>query len=118
MSKVENSNCGNDIDMLEFMANASMIFSGFAMKSLAIESKVQALEDRVEQLQRSGKNTWVTLSVIAKMHDLSRDALRKRLQNGDFEEGVDFKWDGNRIVVRQEAVIRLQRQRRRSNGQN
>ena len=47
---------------------------------------------------------------------LTTDALRKQLQNGDFEEGVDFKRDGNKIIVHQGAIGRLNRKRRSSNG--
>ena len=59
---------------------------------------------------------WTTLSILSKQKELSSDAIRKQLQSGDFEEGVDFKTDGNKIVVHQGAVGRIQRKRRSSNG--
>ena len=59
---------------------------------------------------------WTTLSILADKKGLTKDAIRKQLQNGDFEEGVDFKTDGNKIIVHQGAIGRIQRQRRSSNG--
>ena len=59
---------------------------------------------------------WTTLSILAEKKGLSKDAVRKQLQSGDFEEGVDFKSDGNKIIVHQGAIGRIQRKRRSSNG--
>ena len=59
---------------------------------------------------------WTTLSILVDKKGLTKDAIRKQLQNGDFEEGVDFKHDGNKIIVHQGAIGRLQRKRRSSNG--
>jgi len=59
---------------------------------------------------------WTTLSIIATKKGLTKDAIRKQLQNGDFEEDVDFKTDGNKIIVHQGAIGRLNRKRRSSNG--
>jgi len=56
--------------------------------------------------------TWVSVSDVARKHGLTTDAIRKRLQNGDFEEGKDFKRIGAKILVHQGAIGRLQRQRR------
>jgi len=56
--------------------------------------------------------TWVSVSDIARKHGLTTDAIRKRLQNGNFEEGKDFKRMGGKIQVHQGAIGRLQRQRR------
>jgi hypothetical protein len=47
---------------------------------------------------------------------LSPDGVRKQLQNGDFEEDLDFKKKGCRIFINQGAVERIQRKRRSSNG--
>ena len=60
--------------------------------------------------------TWVSVFDVAQEHMLSPDAIRKRLNNGDFEEGKDFKKVGGRIQVHQGAIGRLQRQRRNNNG--
>ncbi len=59
---------------------------------------------------------WTTLSILADKKGLTKDAIRKQLQSGDFEEGVDFKSDGNKIIVHQGAIGRIQRKRRSSNG--
>ena len=56
--------------------------------------------------------TWVSVSDVAIEHGLTSDAIRKRLQNGDFEESQDFKRVGGKIYVHQGAIVRLQRQRR------
>jgi len=60
--------------------------------------------------------SWVSVSDVAREHGLTSDAIRKRLQNGDFEEGQDFKRVGGKIQVYQGAIVRLQRQRRSNNG--
>jgi len=97
---------------LDFMAGSAMIFSGFALLANELKNKVSVLEGKLQDKQIE----WTTLSVIANDIGLTKDAVRKQLQNGDFEEGVDFKYDGNRIVVHQGAVVRLQRKRRSNNN--
>ena len=77
------------------------------LKDIRHKLDVHILEQTVE---------WTTLSILADKKDLTKDAIRKQLQNGDFEEGVDFKSDGNKIIVHQGAIGRLQRKRRSSNG--
>jgi len=109
----------NDIhstQVMDFMAGSAMIFSGFAIMADDLKAKLNDLERKVNSIQTTYQIEWTTLSVIAKQKGLTKDAIRKQLQNGDFEEGVDFKFDGNRIVVHQEAVVRLQRKRRSNNG--
>ena len=81
-----------------------------------ISKKVECLEDRVKTFEHENSIEWTTISIVANKKGLTSDAIRKRLQNGDFEEGVDFKFDGNKIVVHQGAIGRLQRKRRSSNG--
>ena len=102
----------DETELLNFMAASSMIFSGFAIVANSLKDKVTKLEERLQDKQID----WTTLSVIAKDIGLTKDAVRKQLQNGDFEEGVDFKYDGNRIVVHQGAIVRLHRKRRSNNG--
>ena len=60
--------------------------------------------------------SWVSVSDVAREHGLTPDAIRKRLQNGDFEENKDFKRVGGKIQVHQGAIVQLQRQRRSNNG--
>jgi len=60
--------------------------------------------------------TWVSVSDVAREHGLTPDNIRKKLDNGNFEEGKDFKKVGGRIQVHQGAIGRLQRQRRSNNG--
>ncbi len=54
---------------------------------------------------------WLSVSSVANDKGLSSDAVRKQLQNGDFEEGVDFKYKGARIQIHQGAIERIQRRR-------
>jgi hypothetical protein len=77
------------------------------LKDIRRKLDVHILEKTVE---------WITLSILAEKKGLTKDAIRKQLQNGDFEEGVDFKFDGNKIIVHQGAIGRIQRKRRSSNG--
>jgi hypothetical protein len=77
------------------------------LKDIRRKLDVHILEKTVE---------WITLSILAEKKGLTKDAIRKQLQSGDFEEGVDFKSDGNKIIVHQGAIGRIQRKRRSSNG--
>ncbi len=77
------------------------------LKDIRHKLDVHILEQTVE---------WTTLSILADKKGLTKDAIRKQLQSGDFEEGVDFKSDGNKIIVHQGAIGRIQRKRRSSNG--
>jgi len=77
------------------------------LKDIRHKLDVHILEQTIE---------WTTLSIISEKKGLTKDAIRKQLQGGDFEEGVDFKSDGNKIIVHQGAIGRIQRKRRSSNG--
>ena len=57
-------------------------------------------------------HVWLDLRQIAPMKGMTADAIRKQLQNGDFKEDVDFKYQGNKIVVHQGALERIVRQRK------
>lgn len=59
---------------------------------------------------------WFPVSIIAELNGLTPDAIRKQLQNGDFEEGIDFKKPNGRIMINQGAIGRIHRKRRSSNG--
>ena len=102
--------------VLEFMAGSAMIFSGFAITANDIKNKVADLQQEISAFEQENAIEWTTLSILSSKIGLTKDALRKQLQNGDFEEGVDFKLDGNKIVVHQGAIGRLQRKRRSNNG--
>lgn len=58
---------------------------------------------------------WIPVSTVADAKGLSSDAVRKQLRNGEFEDGVDFKHSGSKILINQGAVERIHR-RRSSNG--
>lgn len=76
--------------------------------------------NRIHDLEHklSNKSTveWISVSAVAQVKGLSADAVRKQLQNGDFEDGVDFKYKGSRIEINQGAVERIQRKRRSSHA--
>ena len=59
---------------------------------------------------------WHSVSAVAKAKGLSDDAVRKQLENGEFEDGVDFKKPNGRIQINQGAVERIQRKRRNSDA--
>ena len=101
--------------VLEFMAGSAMIFSGFAIVANDLREGVSRLTSEVDGLV---ENTivWSPLIMVAEQKELTKDAVRKQLQNGNFEEGVDFKYDGNKIIVHQGAIGRIRRQRRSNNG--
>jgi len=88
-----------------FMSGVSITING--LKKELADLKTQLKQQTIE---------WIPVSSVANEVGLSSDAIRKRLQNGNFEEGVDFKRDGNKIIVHQGAIGRLQRQRRSYNG--
>jgi hypothetical protein len=112
----EESKMIDEIELLNFMAGSAMIFSGFAITANDMKDKVAILQQKVSAFEQENIIEWTTLSVLSSKIGLTKDAIRKRLYNGDFEEGVDFKRDGNKIVVHQGAIGRLHRQRRSNNG--
>ena len=81
-----------------------------------LKEKFLHLSTMVETYISNQVITWVCVSDVAREHGLTSDAIRKRLYNGDFEEGKDFKRMGAKIQVHQGAIGRLQRQRRSNNG--
>ena len=54
---------------------------------------------------------WYSLTEIARDKGLSRQTLRARLLNGEFEPEVDFKYDGHKIYIARSAVPRIRRKR-------
>lgn len=54
---------------------------------------------------------WISVSDVATAKGLSSDAVRKQLENGEFEDGVDFKKPNGRILINQGAVERIHRRR-------
>ncbi len=90
-------------------------------KDKTVVRLTEMLYDMNERLKVKGTTLgnlpqWHSVSAVAKVKGLSPDAVRKQLQNGDFEESVDFKYNGSRIKINQGAVERIQRKRRSSNG--
>lgn len=54
---------------------------------------------------------WFSLSEIAKDKGISRQSLRVKLLSGEFEPEVDFKYNGNKIMIARSAVPRIRRKR-------
>ena len=77
-----------------------------------VKEQLTKLSKIVETYISTQVITWVSVSDVAQKHGLTSDAIRKRLENGNFEEGKDFKRMGGKIQVHQGAIGRLQRQRR------
>lgn len=108
--------CIEKESILDFMAGSSLIFSGFAITANDMKSQIIDFQEKIDMFEQDNIIEWAPLSIVAKKKGLTKDAIRKQLQNGDYEEGVDFKYEGNKIVVHQGAIGRLQRKRRSSNG--
>jgi len=86
---------------------------------LKLEDKIDLILEKLDTFL--GKNNhkaieWIDVSSVADSKKLTTDAVRKQLKNGDFEEGIDFKYNGSKIQVHQGAIGRIQRKRRSLNG--
>jgi len=104
----------NNIDYLE-----SRVFN-MQEKENKLAKLTEVLYDTNERLKAKDtvlKNLpqWHSVSDIAEAKGLSADAVRKQLENGEFEDGVDFKKPKGKILIHQGAVERIHR-RRSSNG--
>ena len=99
----------NNTTTLESLLQRIQVYEGdinqFKQKIATLEAKVLLFD-----------HVWLDLRQIAAMKGMTADAIRKQLQNGDFEEGVDFKHQGYKIVVHQGAIERIYRQRKANNG--
>ena len=80
---------------------------------LNILDGVEKLETKLSSLKSYAE--WISVSNVATEKGLTSDAIRKQLQSGEFEEGVDFKYNGSRILINQGAIERIYR-KRSSNG--
>ncbi|MDD3597946.1 hypothetical protein [Sulfuricurvum sp.] len=54
---------------------------------------------------------WYSLPEIAHDKGMTRQSLRTKLLNGDFEPEVDFKYDGHKILIARSAVPKIRRKR-------
>lgn len=55
---------------------------------------------------------WISVSEVANEKGLTSDAVRKQLESGEFDEGVDFKKPNGKILIHQGAIKRIRRKRR------
>ena len=78
---------------------------------------IKAIKENTNIVSESNLSVeWIPVSIVAADKGLTSDAVRKQLKNGDFEEGVDFKYKGSRIEVHQGAIGLIRRKRRSLNG--
>jgi predicted transcriptional regulator len=54
---------------------------------------------------------WYPLTEIARDKGMTRQTLRAKVLNGDFEPEVDFKYEGHKIFIARSAVPRIRRKR-------
>ena len=76
---------------------------------------VNEINELKQKLSQQPVVNWVSVSDVATAKGLSPDAVRKQLENGEFEDGVDFKKPKGKILIHQGAAERIHR-RRSSNG--
>jgi len=69
-------------------------------------AEIKSIKDAFLQLPE-----WFTLTEIARDKNISRQSLRAKLLNGEFEPEVDFKYDGHKILIARSAVPRIRRKR-------
>ena len=80
------------------------------------EEYVNQIKDLKSKLLEQPAVEWVSVSNVAEAKGLSSDAVRKQLENGEFEYGIDFKKPNGRILINQGAIERIQRKRRNSDA--
>jgi hypothetical protein len=98
----------NDVTPLSSNINLNTIYE----TQLLLLQKMATIEDKL----KTREELWISISEIARVKELSKDAVRKQLKNGSFEEGADFKYLEGKILVHQGAIERIRRRRRNSNG--
>jgi len=94
-------------------ATINKLVDMFAERQSEYVNRIKDLECR---LLKQPAVEWVSVSDVAEAKGLSSDAVRKQLENGEFEDGVDFKKPNGRIQINQGAVERIQRKRRNSDA--
>ena len=102
------------IQYLEFQEE--VLTDTCSKKDNKINKLINISDEIVSQLkeQKEAKKdlpTWVCVSDVAKEKELSSDAVRKQLSNGEFEDGKDFKKPAGKILIHQEAIGRIHRRR-------
>jgi len=71
------------------------------------------IRQEIEQIKQAIMSIpkWISLTDVAKDRGISRQSLYMRIQNGEFEPEVDFKYIGNKIYIARSTVSRIQRKR-------
>lgn len=97
----------NEEHMLDFMAASSMIFSGFAIKAMDFERKVDAIMSIFDSLPE-----WVPSSLLTETTGLTADTIRKQLQDPRlFEPDVDYKKVGRIWYIHKNAIVKVRRRK-------
>jgi len=102
---------------IEYVKNQ---LSSMQSQSYEVSKLINILHETTEQLKMKEQSLsnlpqWYNVSAVAKNAGLTSGAVRKQLENGEFEDGKDFKHNGGKILIHQGAVERIHR-RRSSNG--
>lgn len=69
------------------------------------EKRIKELERKVDELfQLVDNSTWISLSQVKKIYNLSPSVIRRRIHNGDLKHKVDYRMNGNRYLVRRKSI--------------
>ena len=93
--------------ILDFMAASSMIFSGFAIKAMDFERKVDAIMGIFDSLPE-----WIPANLLTETTGLTADTIRKQLQDPRlFEPEVDYKKVGRIWYIHKDAIVKVRRRK-------
>ena len=81
---------------------------------LQVLEKVEEIQKNQEELLRISMSQpeWILLSDVARLHGLTTQAVRKRVLNGNYEDGVDYKYIHGRIYIARSAISKFARMRK------
>jgi hypothetical protein len=82
---------------------------------LDLHEQVQLLTEKVdEQLKHNEKlPEWYGVTEVALKNDLHPNTIRKKILSGDYEEDVDFKYEGSLIKINAKIIQNLTRKRKK-----
>lgn len=80
-----------------------------------MESVIEQIVDEIKIIKGYFESEWVPISEVASTHGISRQALQKKINNGLIDPSRDARWEGNRLMVRRNAIPKLKRIRANKN---